>query len=311
MALLTDSNLRRYLLGSLSDEEQTDFETALFQEQSGSERLGVAEDELIDAYVLKELSHEEERRFEEHFVTSRRIAERVRMAEALLQHAAAHRTAAASPVKIRRWFAPIPWASLRTRPLAAAAPPQTPPHTTFLPHMRPLAAAALVCICIASGLLGALIASKVAGDRYTAAARDQEQRFQRELSDRQKRLQGQIDAPSPARPPLLSFLLLPGARRGFDQTQQLTIPSRQITLALRTQNGQKYQRYRAVIIDGLDKQVWAGVVDGAAVADPQTVAFTVPAETLRPGDYTLALTGDPGTGGFRSIQDYVFSIARQ
>src|SRR5262245_14807452 len=95
MVMLIEANLRRYLLGDLSDEEQTALETDLFNQPAACERLAVAEDELIDAYVLKELSASEERRFEDYVATSRRVAQRVYVAQALLPRAAAHQP--------RRW----------------------------------------------------------------------------------------------------------------------------------------------------------------------------------------------------------------
>jgi hypothetical protein len=65
-----EKNCVRYLLGELSEDEQTRFEEVYFADDSAFEQLLVVKDDLIDAYTRGDLRGPERERFEEYFLTS-------------------------------------------------------------------------------------------------------------------------------------------------------------------------------------------------------------------------------------------------
>lgn len=68
---MTDTGLvKRYLLGSLSDDERTRFEDEYFSDAERFGELEVEEDELIDSYVRGGLSNSERKQFKQQYLTS-------------------------------------------------------------------------------------------------------------------------------------------------------------------------------------------------------------------------------------------------
>src|SRR5215475_445410 len=118
------SPIVRYLLGRLTEDEQTDFEEQLLESEALFEALEEAESELIDEYVGDALLADDRRRFELYFLTQPERRARVEFARALREAAAEHgrekRSWAAEAVPDtsawrRRWVA-----SLMPRPRFAA-----------------------------------------------------------------------------------------------------------------------------------------------------------------------------------------------
>ncbi len=307
MAHLSEADLRRYLLQDLRDSEQTEVEDELFAQESATEQLFRAEAELIDAYVTNELSQRERTLFETRFVTSSRRAERVKTAELLLSRAAASK----------------PASTARARTSLGAMV-----ELFRLPYARPLAALGLIFVCAVSSVVSIFVSSSVLRReiaRSTAAntvetnigkheeAPTQQQTYvtkseldqvMAELRDRQNRA---------SEKPLFAFVLAPGAVRGTHSTQQLIVPrgSSAVKLRLTIIGDANYRTYRAVLRDTDQKQIWSGTVDGRRAADTRTAEFVAPASALAPGEYTVELAGDPGTGSFESVQEYFFSVVRK
>jgi hypothetical protein len=119
---------RRYLLGGLSETEQTTLEEQILSDDEVFENLEIAEGELIDRYVRDELSAEEQRRVRQMIINSPRLTERVEIAKILTTRATAPAPHAVkfekkNPAKIPWWnlFIPIPQSSPALR-LVAVAP---------------------------------------------------------------------------------------------------------------------------------------------------------------------------------------------
>ena len=74
------SEIERYFLGSLSEEEKATLEEKYFSDDTAYEDMQIAEDELIDQYVRAELSNEDSERFAAMVAQSPRLAERVEFA---------------------------------------------------------------------------------------------------------------------------------------------------------------------------------------------------------------------------------------
>lgn len=80
--------IRRYLLGNLSGEDQQRVEERLLTEQGVFEELLFAEEELIDDYVTDDLSDEDRTKFEQHFLSTPERHQRLRFAMTLSRYAA-------------------------------------------------------------------------------------------------------------------------------------------------------------------------------------------------------------------------------
>ena len=74
------TEIARYLLGSLSEEERATLEEKYFSDDTAFEEMQIAEEELIDQYVRAELSNEDRARFAAMVARSPRLAERVEFA---------------------------------------------------------------------------------------------------------------------------------------------------------------------------------------------------------------------------------------
>ncbi len=85
------SLLRRYLLGTATSESQEDLEARLFSDDRiFSERLSIAEDELVSDYVQSALTDAERQDFEKHFLCTDERRAKLEFAKAL--HAYAERS---------------------------------------------------------------------------------------------------------------------------------------------------------------------------------------------------------------------------
>ena len=81
-----DQQLRKYLLGELSSEEECPLEEQLLFDDELSEQLRVVEEELLDDYVSQQLSARERTRMETHFLTPPERQRKLRTARALRKH---------------------------------------------------------------------------------------------------------------------------------------------------------------------------------------------------------------------------------
>src|SRR5512142_2012774 len=75
--------LQKYLLGTLSEEEQVKVEDRAFADAGYLGALEAAEADLIDAYVRGELPSRDRRRFEDRFFLSPQRRSKVEFARAL------------------------------------------------------------------------------------------------------------------------------------------------------------------------------------------------------------------------------------
>lgn len=82
--------LLRYLLGELSDDEQTRLEVSYMADDGLFEELLAAEDGLIDSYAQNEFSEHERKRIEKHFLRLPTRGEKVKFIRMLMQYSAKH-----------------------------------------------------------------------------------------------------------------------------------------------------------------------------------------------------------------------------
>ena len=69
MKIAQNENLiRRYLLGELSEADQTALEQELLTDRDKFEQVCAVENELVDSYVRGEMSRADRKRFESHYL---------------------------------------------------------------------------------------------------------------------------------------------------------------------------------------------------------------------------------------------------
>lgn len=78
--------IKQYLLGRLSEEEQTPLEERLLTDDDFFERLNLAEEELIDEYLAGALPAKDRERFDNHFITAPERQQKLRFSKALRKY---------------------------------------------------------------------------------------------------------------------------------------------------------------------------------------------------------------------------------
>lgn len=93
--LKTEAEIRRFLLGELSDAKQTAFEEKFVADEDLFEQMRVVEDELIESYACETLSSGEREKFEQSFLITARRRERVEFTRTMLDKLAGQKTSEA------------------------------------------------------------------------------------------------------------------------------------------------------------------------------------------------------------------------
>src|SRR5580765_5089863 len=78
-----DVQLRRYVLGTLTEPECDAIEREYFAQEDALDRVTAAEDDLIDDYLSSGLSREEREQFERHYLSTPCHRRRVAVARAI------------------------------------------------------------------------------------------------------------------------------------------------------------------------------------------------------------------------------------
>lgn len=319
-----EQTMTRYLLGELSESEQSALEEKYFTDPQIFNEVLKTESELVDGYVRDQLSTEVRERFEQSYMLHPRRRERVKFAEALAtsldQIEASGTRAEQSPLPVSRWQKLL--ASLRGQG----------PTLRF--------SIALATLLVMLGGVWIFIESRRQQQSelaQTQAAHETQQRREREPSqqpadegkraeelaaeqERAERSTQQIPQPTPT-PPLNSaprsvFLALTvGGVRGGDNTKipTLVIPpgttQARLQLNLKENN---YPSYRASLqtIAGVEIFSQRGVKPRRAKTGASFV-FTVPARKLASGDYILTLRGINPDGEVDDLSKSLFRVEKR
>src|SRR6185295_13277350 len=92
----SELHIVRYLLGELSEDEQTRLEESYFADPAVFTKVTTVENTLVDKYARGLLSTEDHRRFEQHYLAHPERRERVKFAEALATKIDSHKPVARS-----------------------------------------------------------------------------------------------------------------------------------------------------------------------------------------------------------------------
>ena len=290
--------MTRYLLGDLSEEEQTRLEERFFADDEAYRQLVALEDELRYDYAQGNLTAGQRVLFEKRFMASAADRQRVELAKAILQktHEVARQTA--EPVARRTWTsALVDFIALRPVSMFSAA----------------VAGAAAICaivfftqtIDLKHELARQQNASRVAMNRQKAQDEALGKQLQQERS-RREQLEQQSGANKPPSTPLiLAFALGPGLTRDTEGLKRLRIPTGadSVRLQLDLKPGDRPRELRAALSNLDGQELWSQDTTPAGSA----VVLTLPARILAPGDYVIDLKNRASSDPIPGAQ-YYFTV---
>jgi len=318
----------RYLLGELSEQEQTELEEAYFADDDLFERFLAVKDDLVDAYACGDLTGQKRARFEQHFLSSEPRRERVEEARGFIRAVTAASTDTA--------------AVRGTTPAQTAAAPSWWESISRLFASRPLvwqgALAALFLVVLAGSLLLVRQFQSRQAERERVQNEEATRRKQEEerllvqappgnedQADRSSNTASnesdknpqaktvnnkQTSAPAPTQ--VASLVLLPFNSRDIGGTNSLTL--QQDTRAVRLQlvfKSESYSRYDVVLRTvGGEQVLHRGGLKAAANGAGKSVTLIFDPSLLRHQDYIMTLNGLTAAGQLEAIDDYYFRVER-
>ncbi|HSP62454.1 MAG TPA: hypothetical protein VLQ90_05685 [Pyrinomonadaceae bacterium] len=302
-----DKLIARYLLGELSEEEQTQLEERAFSDPDYLQHVRAGEKDLIDEYVRGELSGTRLQAFERRFFASEQRRRQIEFARAFTQVVAEGSATASSevaPAAITSWW--NSFSLFRRSPRLAFR---------FV-----LAAVALIFIVGGVWLLREFNQSRreqaqnqPQATPANAVTKPTDERAQNEPqpAPSQKNTPEGRQIPPPV---VASLLLLPGASRGAESRPHLTIAPGTITAQLRVvlETGDEYKTY-AVELRTISGKVVRRLTELPAHPGPggRVVVLTLPANLLTTSDYELTLNGIDEQKRAEPLGYYYFSVRKE
>jgi hypothetical protein len=275
-----DAELRRYLLGQLTDEECAALEQDYFTREDALERMSAAESDLIDEYVSNALAAQERTRFESHYLIPPAHRARVDMARQL-RAAAGSRHPAAGIVP-----AGPSWRRARE-------------SMTVLPIMWKVAAAASVLLVAAAAVWIAI--SRLQPQRSVTSGGQTERRGPDRTQERER------DAPANS-PGVVAISLSPATVRGASESLPLTIPPGAERIRIVLEGADAGGTVTSALIRKVaGDQVWR-VAATAGEAPGELARLEVPASVLPPDDYVIELFGRDPMGRESERSRYVLRV---
>jgi hypothetical protein len=262
-----------YLLGELSEEEQSAFERACLGDDGIFEELLAVEAELTDDYVRGDLVGPRRTAFEKRLLNSPDSAKQLRLARLITRNGPSRSIFSAKPLQTTRasksWS--IAWLSAPNRFIAAGA-------------------AAVVVVGISVGLLmwkkqGFQTSARVAPTPPPTSSQGAA------LSP------PSAASPSPSKSNFLvaTFVITGDGERDTGSVNEIKIPAHTGRVQLRVDlAGNQYSSYRASLQTiGGQTRLSLPDVKASPVRTGQTLTIQLPATDLPPGDSILTVTGVP------------------
>jgi hypothetical protein len=306
--------ITNYLLGELSEGEQTALEEKYFNDRKLFDRVEEVENNLVDRYARGRLSPEMRERMERHYLAHPKRRERAKFAETLAAKIDQNNEiAVASPAGAESWWSRLV-ASMRGPKLAWAF--------------------AIVLLLLAGGALWFLIEGRRSHQELarTRAERETREQHERELKEQvakeqqpsaeldQLRAEQQALPPSPtptvsSAPSFVSLALTIGGVRGIDTGSPtvLVIPAGtqqvRIQLSLREND---YQSYQAVLQPAGGKEIFSRQsLHGRTNKSGASLALIIPANKFATGDYILTLKGITTSGEVEDVSKSLFHVEKK
>ena len=335
-----ETELRRYLLGELTQEERARVEERLFLSSDYFQQMQAAADDLIDDYVYEELSAADRGRFETYFLAQPGRREDIKIAKALRVYISAEARPSLSAQSPADADLPLP-------PAAKSKFTALPFWRNFNPLAR-LSLAAAVLIILAVGLW--LIIKAVRSRDPSAPTQAQQPAPQQTTPPRQRGVdvpansqpdegpgpereqragQGNQGASQPqvanrtktGREPssegrelagrTLAVMLIPGSgSRGGGGVNQVVLQRdvRLVKLRLGLLGGDEYPNYLATIETNGRAIFTKPGLKSTAAGSARVVSLPVRAALLPPASYLLKLRGVTEQGEARDLHTYAFQV---
>jgi len=311
---IDEKQVRRYLLGQASPDEETGIEELYFSDSETLELFLVAENELIDAYLLDQLKADERQQFETRFLSVAERRERVELARAFWKHMEGAGKAKPEIARIQLW-------TERLSELVSA------PGFGYR-----LALSLVVLVAMVAGAWLLINTEKLGGKIEQAqledGARPQEQPTQQQMTnqvsddtqlprERAGRVSESSGAPtdkeSVSRPVIASFTLIAGLTRDVSEENRLFIPAAAefVRLRLMVESPGKYNGYHASLERVGASKIWQKrFYKSSRALESEALVIRLSASLLVPGDYLLTLTGNNATGHSEIAGDYPFTVMK-
>ena len=271
------TQLTRYLLGQMDQDEQALIEERYLADPAFHEELRAAERDLIDQYVRGEIAEPDA--FERHFLASPPRRQRVEFARAL------SRSVAHAPVV-------APRSSRRVWQLLAAS-----------------------LVMLAGGWL-LIVGWPQPNPAQQADRMPQEQPDRGQPPGGPSIPQPDTPpAPPPETAPAIrvaTFVLTPSLTRDSDETRTLIIEDHtELRLQLQFEPGD-YKSYRAVLRTGDRVEIWRqDQLTPRRTPAGQAIEVSLPASRFSGQDYTITLSGVTPGGEFEDVSGYYFRVQRK
>ncbi|MDQ4121216.1 MAG: hypothetical protein M3209_07205 [Acidobacteriota bacterium] len=317
----------KFLLGKLSEEEQTRIEEDYFQNNALFEDIQIAENDLIDAYVGGNLSTEDQQRFENRLLLNPQQRQRVEFAKTLFRYASNQNSSGEGltypSIKPK-------WRDLLSRFLSVKP-------------MFSLSFAAIALAVLSVGIWWTLDNSlknlpevnrtdelakvqtpkpiqnsespQQSGNEINNKTQTEEQKtpvLQSSSKSTQPQHSPKKQVEQPQQPKtIISTIVLPlGVTRDANAAKVIEIPAKatHINLQLKFEEG-NYASYSAVLETVEGQQIWRRqTLKPTKGKSDKVVAVTIPSHLLKKGDYIITLKGLTEKGTYEGVGDYSFTI---
>jgi len=307
---------RRYLLGQMSQEEATEFESEFFADDDLFEEMSSLENDLIDSFVRGELSERERRQFETGYITCQARRENVEFARQLLTHIEEPQQAFSS--------AKLNVAQERSKRLHSFA-------SYWLPRL------AFAIALIAIGATSWLIISNRRLQREVDQVRFQQADLQRSLREEfqttEQRLREQISSleerlretvsdserqlatgnTKPRGLDIVALALTPGLERTASESKTVILPRSPVLVRLNLYlERDDYPSYRASIETPSGVTVWRkSHLRASGPTQGKMVTLEVASQVLFGDDFLIRLRGVTPTRGVHDVGDYRLFVRRR
>jgi hypothetical protein len=308
--------IKRFLLGELSEADQTAIERELLADREKFEQVCAVEDDLIDSYLRKKMSRGDLERFEIHYLASQYNRERVASAQILIAEidriARGRVTAGETDGSWwKRFSDSIHW-------------PQ-PALGVVLVLAFLFASGALWLYLERARLLGEI--AKIENEAQIARASFKEhqqelesrnQRLERARADERQRYEESKAALEQLRrqrpslsPAVLSFLLTPAPVRGEKPQPSMTLPLLTgMVQFLMELNSYGYAGYQVSLQTVEGREILRGPAGKFRLGkNREFAALTIQAGKLTANDYILILSGQTADGREEEIDRYFLRIS--
>ncbi len=297
----SSSELIRYLLRELPEDQIEEIEQRYFTNEDSFEELRRVEAELIDSYVAGELESDQKKKFEQSYLSMPEGRSRVQFAEALRLKASGMPKPTVSFSGFRKWSA--------VQLLVAA-----------------LAVFAIAGAWMVSELIH-LRAENQSAQKKIQELQKKSDDLQKQSSAKIQELTKELDSASmvedikppqpihgvqPPQPTFLAVLMSPGLVRGSSGMKTISLDNgiNFVSFELKLDRD-PFPAYRVSLQTADGDELWnLGLLKPMMSGDGKAVKFNLPSNRLAQRDYVLLLQGRSGGSKFENVSAYPFRIKK-